>query len=1112
MPVLVTEGENAGAPVGMVGTLVSSLVDLDSAVGGLDNVTDPDAGALTGIALTATDTAHGSWFYSTDNGTTWNPVGAVSDSSARLLAADANTRLYFQPNTNYSGTDTGAITFRAWDQTNGSNGGVANTSVNGGTTAFSTATDTANITVAPVRIGSTFYATIGQALTAAQNGDTIFVSAGTYNENVIVNKSVTIQGVGAPGSVKIHGTFEDHNVANNVPANHMTPGEDVNEFLQNHGYDVAGVGDGITVSADNVTLSNLTVEDFDSAVKVTGPSVTGLTLEGMTLQHSVNGFLKPDDTALNGLTIDSSAISDTYIGVQFANDSSATGGAGFGKDATDTTITDTDFKDITVKGIYVETLQGTTLFDGITMDNVGQFGTGAGFAAPSGRGTSGNGIDLNLKYHTYTGDVTISNFTLTDTGASTGTTTGTPVPGQPASPVYPNGHAGGGAIVLEARDDATSYNTIPADASGLNITVENGTIDGTTSTAIRTGEPNKHNLGPAVDVDNVAVTGTVLQTEISNLTSSPMTVTGTAGDDTYRNVQTVGYSGQVLLYGLGGNDVLTGGGGDDVLQGGTGDDTLDGGGAGIDTADYSDALSDGLVVDLTNQALTGGTSTGGGLGNDTLFNINNLVGSAFSDTLIGDAGDNVLRGGAGDDTLDGGVGGTDTADYSDATSNGLVVDLTTSVSSGGGLGNDTVIDVQNITGSAFNDTLIGDGNDNVLSGGAGNDILYGHGGANSLIGGAGTDVAYYNGLETSYGIIDNDLGGGEHSYFITGGPDSVTGDGLNNTDVERLKFLAPSHVSDVNNDGAADLVFQNGSAIEVNGVVLNPVGGLNPALPASFNVVGTGQFNPDVNRNSDILVQDTSNGSLQVLMDINGATVGSSANLTGAALTPSNSGVAWKAIATGDFNGDASWDVVLQNQTTKAVEIFTIKPQATDAVGVVSSVNSVASPAGANWKVVAAGDFNADGKSDILWQNSASKAIAISLMNGATTTNTPTAMAATNLTAVATGDFNDDGYSDVLFKNNSGQAVLWFMLDGTHVGTQTISHPTQMGVTWSVSGAADVDGNGYSDILWTDQTAGVSSATLLDGPSNLVSTHVNNMGTPAASQGSNFHLIATGGG
>ncbi|WP_145391307.1 DUF4347 domain-containing protein [Stieleria neptunia] len=146
-PLLDGQYEDAPAPVGAVGTLITSLVDFNSPSGQVDNIIDVDIGALLGIAVTAADTANGSWFYSVDNGANWNPLGAVSDNSARLLAADANTRLYFQPDPDYNGQIASAITFRGWDQTSGVNGALADASVNGTTTAFSIATDTASLLV-----------------------------------------------------------------------------------------------------------------------------------------------------------------------------------------------------------------------------------------------------------------------------------------------------------------------------------------------------------------------------------------------------------------------------------------------------------------------------------------------------------------------------------------------------------------------------------------------------------------------------------------------------------------------------------------------------------------------------------------------------------------------------------------------------------------------------------------------------------------------------------------------------------------------------------------------------------------------------------------------------
>lgn len=142
-PVLNSVAKNAGVPAGQVGTLVDALVYLS---GSLKYVSDVDAGAVTGIAVTAAS-ASGTWYYSTNNGTTWSLLGAPHTYSARLLAADGATRIYFKPNAGFQGTLASALSFRAWDRTTGINGGLADVTVAGGITAFSKYGDTASIVV-----------------------------------------------------------------------------------------------------------------------------------------------------------------------------------------------------------------------------------------------------------------------------------------------------------------------------------------------------------------------------------------------------------------------------------------------------------------------------------------------------------------------------------------------------------------------------------------------------------------------------------------------------------------------------------------------------------------------------------------------------------------------------------------------------------------------------------------------------------------------------------------------------------------------------------------------------------------------------------------------------
>ncbi|GAA4451173.1 DUF4347 domain-containing protein [Novipirellula rosea] len=182
-PALTAINEDAGAPSGAVGTLVSQLVDLSSPSGQLDNVTDVDVSPSLGIAITAADSTNGTWWYSTDNGSTWTTLGAVSGVSARLLAADAATRLYFQPNANWNGSIANAITFRAWDQTQYTVDSLADTSVNGGATAFSAATDTASLVISAINdapensLPATQIVMVGLAKTFnAANGNLISIS------------------------------------------------------------------------------------------------------------------------------------------------------------------------------------------------------------------------------------------------------------------------------------------------------------------------------------------------------------------------------------------------------------------------------------------------------------------------------------------------------------------------------------------------------------------------------------------------------------------------------------------------------------------------------------------------------------------------------------------------------------------------------------------------------------------------------------------------------------------------------------------------------------------------------------------------------------------------
>ena len=135
-----------------------------------------------------------------------------------------------------------------------------------------------------------------------------------------------------------------------------------------------------------------------------------------------------------------------------------------------------------------------------------------------------------------------------------------------------------------------------------------------------------------------------------------------------------------------------------------------------------------------------------------VFRLTPTVASADqADVLRGFGGNDLLNGGSGNDTLDGGAGadtliggpGADTADYSASTA-AVNVNLLTGLGSGGDAQGDILTGIENIIGSAQNDTLAGDSGANTLAGGAGNDNYFvdNAGDVLSESASAGTDNVY----------------------------------------------------------------------------------------------------------------------------------------------------------------------------------------------------------------------------------------------------------------------------------------------------------------------------------------------------------------------------------
>lgn len=166
--------------------------------------------------------------------------------------------------------------------------------------------------------------------------------------------------------------------------------------------------------------------------------------------------------------------------------------------------------------------------------------------------------------------------------------------------------------------------------------------------------------------------------------------------------------------------------GNDLIQGNGGADTLDGG-EGLDTVTYLYSAS-GVNINLAT-----GISSGGNAENDSLIDIERILGSNFADEIIGDDGNNLIQGNRGADTLDGGEG-RDVLSYR-ASKSEVSINLATNTAVGGDAEGDVISGFERILGSDFADYLVGDDQDNLIEG---------NGGADTLEGGVGKDILAYN--------------------------------------------------------------------------------------------------------------------------------------------------------------------------------------------------------------------------------------------------------------------------------------------------------------------------------------------------------------------------------
>jgi len=686
--------------------------------------------------------------------------------------------------------------------------------------------------------------------------------------------------------------------------------------------------------------------------------------------------------------------------------------------------------------------------------------------------------------------------------------------------------------------------------------------------------------------------GTVFGGDASSDTISAVeNLIGTTFNDTLggdANANTLsGLAGNDTLVGRGGNDTIDTGSGDDIVDGGDGSDTINlgafftaldsiNGGANSDTLNLNGDYSAGITLSdttLTNverinvtagnsyrltladatvaagaQLIVDGTNLAPGqsltvIGSAETDGTFDLRGGAGNDDLRGGAGNDILSGGAGADVL-AGSGGNDTANYANSSA-GVTINLEAGTATGGDATGDTLTSIENLTGSAQNDTLTGDGNANILTGGAGNDTLNGGGGddtinlgafftaLDSINGGTGNDTLnldgdYSAGITLSDSTLTNvervNLANG-NSYRLTLADANVAAgaqlivDGTALTSGQSLTLIGTTETNGTfdlrggaGNDelrgGAGNDILNGGAGADTligeAGIDTVVYKGLNSTSASwSRNPDGSwsaSQASVGVDTLSSVEIVEfddrtvvldkahrtfSGDGTSDILWRSNSGLVATwsmqGATQTGGAVIGSV-GIEWAIVGTGDFSADGSDDVLWRRDDGL---IFVWNNASTAASAFVATV-------GISWEVAGIGDFNFDARDDLIWRDATSGLVAIWTMNGASaSTQSVIGGAGAEWSIQAVDDFNGDGRDEILWRRSDGLVFNWETNGTVQTGSTFVA---AVGNDWQIAATGDFDGDGRSDILW-QRDDGLMAIWLMNGSIALSSGVIGGVGT-----------------
>ena len=282
--------------------------------------------------------------------------------------------------------------------------------------------------------------------------------------------------------------------------------------------------------------------------------------------------------------------------------------------------------------------------------------------------------------------------------------------------------------------------------------------------------------------------------------------------------------------------------------------------------------------------------------------------------------------------------------------------------------------------------------------------------------------------------------------------------------------------NDFNGDGRSDILWLLGDGQAVSNWLATPTGGFNNNdanaltplnIMHQFQLIATGDFNGD--GRTDMLWRVDGDGYSTWFTEPGGAL-----SVTGPSAFFNVGDNGWSVAGAGDFNGDGTDDLLwrhsngtMSNWLGDGQGSFTVN----DANALVHVPN--------DWQIAGTGDFNGDGRADILWRSDGGMLSNwLATANGGFVVNDANALTNFGTTEIlGIGDFNGDGRDDLIWRwfGDEVYTNTTFQDGGFYLNEWDSSFVRTVSLDWDVAAIGDYDGDGVDDILWRNDNGAVSN-------------------------------------